>query len=996
MKNTILSAALITAQLLGFGASSIPAQVKKTEVIVTLNTPDGVGAYDYALKCATALTEQIPGAEYGYIYDTLLCGFSLTLPQTATTSLSACTFVDDVFGVAEYEALSYEEAKKLAAKAIGATQNATDGLTGDGVKVAVIDNSFDVTHPAFDVSVTETLELDEYAMQVGIPVRLNALRYVIDVQKFRHNAKIPYAFDYADHDTNVFDETADHGTHVAGIIGAAKTEADSMQGIAPGCQLLLMKIFADGAKTASDSALIAAMEDAVKLDADVINLSIGHYAASTDMSVIGLDKVIEKTREAGCIVVCAVGNHGVTTDRGNSELPLATYTDYGTVSAPASADETVAVASVDNAVIFGEHFKSADGEPYYFVDTNKDSGVTEKSFSECFNGKTLEYVAVPGIGDEADYNGLDVKGKLVLVQRGTIPFAEKANIAARHGALGAIIYNNVENEYAKMDLTGATIPAISTTLEEGMELLSKDKKEASFSTEYMYIENTDTAWEVSYFSSRGTTPSLTLKPDISAVGGQVYSTVNGAYGIHSGTSMASPQFAGTCALLIEKARRAGSETDVITAIMNSAAPVMQDNGVEFSPRAQGAGLVNIPEALAREIEITYAKNGKPKAELFDKLGDTFTLDVTIKNLTDRALEAKLTATLTSDGCTTETVNGTRNYYSTLTAEADKKSLITVDGKDTSVNRHSDTHSPYRLTLAAGEEKTVTLTFALDKPTHRWLEKVFVNGYFAEGFVYCESENSTVSLPYMGYIGDFAKAGITDGDAYKNESAMFAQTKFMVEIDDSFAPTGANIFAGGNMYDGGTVAFSPNGDGFADEIFFAATHIRNARNATATVYDENGEIIKTSDVKRITKTQGKDAPVVFYFSWDGGDGMYAPYKMPDGDYVFEVIYTLDYGENNTQKYTYNIKIDTVMPTLTEISLSGNTLTLKAEDNLGINGICLYEGNTADKTKLMEADGDAVFDISGTTDDIIYYEIIDEAYNVLVGRVSLSELRERSGK
>lgn len=995
MKNTVLSAALIAAQLLGFGGSAVPAEVEKTELIVTLDAPDGVNAYDYALKCATTLTEQLPGAEYGYIYDTLLCGFSVTLPETATASLSACTFIDDVFGVAEYEALSYEESKNLAARAIGAIKNSTGGLTGDGVKVAVIDNGFDVTHEAFNAPVTETLNLDEFAMQVGIPVKLKSMRYVIDVQNFYHNAKIPYTFDYANHDIDVFNADTDHGTHVAGIIGAAPTESDSMQGIAPGCQLMMMKIFEDGAKTASDTALIAALEDAVTLGADVINLSIGHYAASADMSVIGLDGVIEKAREAGCIVVCAVGNHGVTTDRGNTTLPLATYTDYGTASAPATADDTVAVASVDNAVIFGEHFKSADGAPYYFVDTNKDYGTVSTTFSEHFNSKTLEYVAVPGIGAESDYEGLDVEGKLVLVKRGTIPFAEKANIAASHGAVGAIIYNNVENEYPKMDLTGAIVPAVSITLEEGVELLAKDKKELSFSTEYMYIENPDTAWEVSYFSSRGATPSLTLKPDICAVGREIYSTVNGGtYGVNSGTSMASPQFAGASALLIEKARRDGTETDIVTAIMNSATPVMQDNGVEFSPRAQGAGLVNVPAALERKIEVTYAVNGKPKAELFDKLCGAFAFDVTLKNLTDDSLEANLTATLTSDGWTRKEVNGKREYYSTLTAEADRKSLITVDGVN--INRYSDTCTPYSLTLSAGEEKTVTLIFTLDKTTHGRLEKVFTNGYFAEGFVYCESENSAVSLPYMGYVGDFAKAGITDGDAYKNEAAMFTQTKFMVEIDNSFAPTGANIFAGGNVYDNGTVAFSPNSDGFADEIYFAATHIRNAKGATATIYDENGDIIRTSDVKRITKTAGKDEPVVFYFSWNGGDGIHPTYKMPDGNYVFEVIYTLDYGENNTQKYTYNVKIDTVMPTVTELSLSGNKLSLKAADNLGINGICLYKGNTQDKTKLMEAKDSAVFDISGIDSDIIYYEIIDEAYNVLVGRISISELRERGGR
>ncbi len=991
MKNVLLSSLLIAAQLLGFSGSALPPNIETAEIIVTLDAPEGVDAHAYALECAKALTDRIPDAECGYVYDTLLCGFSLTLPEASVPSLTALGFVDGVWGVGEYEALSFEEIKTLAARTVGVTKEVTNGLTGDGVKVAVIDNSFDVSHPAFDTAVTETLDLGEYTMKPGVPVRLNAMRYVINVQKFYQSAKIPFAFDYADRDLDVLDTANNHGTHVAGIIGAAATEADEMHGIAPGCQLLLMKVFADGAKTATDSALIAALEDAVRLEADVINLSIGHYAGSADMSVIGLDKVIEKVRESGSIVVCAVGNHGVTTTRADNPLPLATYTDYGTVSSPATADETVAVASVDNAVVYGEHFKGADGTPYYFLDTNEESGVLDLSFSEHFNGKTLEFVAVPGVGEEKDYEGIDVNGKLVLIRRGTITFADKANIAAAHGAIGAIIYNNVENEYARMDLTGAAIPALAITMEDGERLLSKEEKKLSFSNEYIYVDNTETAGKISHFSSWGATPSLTLKPDVTAVGGGVYSTVIGGYGQLSGTSMAAPQVSGIAALLIEKARLDGGDAAVMNAVMNSAAPVLQSNGIEYSPRAQGAGLIDLSAALERKIELTYAKNGKPKAELYDKLGGVFTLDVTLKNLTDEPRRISLTATLTSDGYTRS--GGT--YYSTLTAEADKKSHITADGSG-NINRHSDGCTPLAITLEAGEERVITLTFTLDGIYHSRLSRIFTNGYYAEGYVYCESEDATVSLPYMGYVGDFTGGRVADGDAYKNEDTMFGSTKFMVEVDGGYAPTGANIFAGDEIFDGGTVAFSPNGDGYADEIFFAATHIRNSRSAVMTVYDADGEVVRTSKVDTITKTAGKDQPVVFYFSWDGGDGMHSSYKMPDGDYVFEVVYTLDYGENNTQKYSYNVKVDTEMPTLTGISLSGNRLTLKADDNVGVNAICIYNGDAQDKTKYMEADGEAVFSVSDIKSDIIYYEITDEAYNVLVGRVSLSELREVSGK
>lgn len=991
MKKMLIALMLTLTQL--FSLSSLPMASSSdiTEVIVTVNVPEGEDACSYLTKCADILSKDIRDCEYGYIYDTVMHGFSLKLPESSLPSLNKYSFIDEVFADGKYSALSYDEIKMNAATLAGITDDITNGLSGDGVKVAVIDNAFNTSHPAFDADVTETLDLEPYQMQIGIPIRLTALRYMLNVMDFRCSAKIPYAFDYADHDNDVFDKTADHGTHVAGIIGAVSTDTESMHGIAPGCQLILMKVFSDGAVSASDSAILAAIEDSVKLGADVINLSIGNYAGSTDLKTIGLDAAINKARESGCIVVCAAGNDSISVKHSAASLPLASYTDYGTVSSPSTSDFTVSVASAENRYEYTEHFLHAIERDlrFYFTDTNKEFGIIDTTFSGHFNNRTLEYVHIGGVGEELDYENVDANGKLVLVQRGTITFAEKANIAARHGAIGVIVYNNVPNEYQKMDLTGAAIPAIAVTLEEGEILLSKEEKLLSFSKNYTYFEKSGDAGLLSEFSSWGVTPSLTLKPDITAIGGGVYSTVNEGYDGFSGTSMATPQFSGMCALLIEKARDEGADANIVTALMNSAIPIKQSNGVEYSPRGQGAGLVNLAAALNREVEITYGEAYKPKAELFDKLTGNVAFDVTVRNLTDSPLDITLGATLTSDGCTELTVNDKTNYYSTLEAISDSKSFIRI-GDSGNINRYADSYSPHALTLDAGESRTLTITLSLDGKYYTELGKIFTNGYFIEGFVYCETKNTSASLPYVGYVGDFAKSPVLDADVYSNDTVMITGTRLMVKFEGTYLPSGANIFTAPYDYTAGKVAFSPNSDERADTLNFAAPQLRNARSSVMNIKSIDGKILYTESISHTTKANGTLSPVLFYFTWNGGDGIHERYRFPDGDYIFEVVYTLDFGEDNTQTYSYDVKIDTTAPKVEKITLVDDILRIKANDESGILLICVYEGNPKDKTKYRELDEDAAFDISEIEGDTVYYEIVDSAYNVTTGRLRLSRL------
>ena len=76
----------------------------------------------------------------------------------------------------------------------------------------------------------------------------------------------------------------------------------------------------------------------------------------------------------------------------------------------------------------------------------------------------------------ADYDGLPVKGAVVLVDRGSCPFSEKQAIAAETGAVAMVVANNVDEEKMGGTLgadTDVKIPVVSVTKADGARLRAK-------------------------------------------------------------------------------------------------------------------------------------------------------------------------------------------------------------------------------------------------------------------------------------------------------------------------------------------------------------------------------------------------------------------------------------------------------------------------------------------------------------------------------------------
>jgi subtilisin family serine protease len=104
---------------------------------------------------------------------------------------------------------------------------------------------------------------------------------------------------------------------------------------------------------------------------------------------------------------------------------------------------------------------------------------------------------------------------------------------------------------------------------------------------------------VADFSSAGPTPvSLQMKPDVSAPGVDVLSSLppsQGLWGLLSGTSMATPHVAGAAALLEER-HPTWTVGQIKSALVQSGDPVRVEGGAEAATTREGGGLVDLARA----------------------------------------------------------------------------------------------------------------------------------------------------------------------------------------------------------------------------------------------------------------------------------------------------------------------------------------------------------------------------------------------------------------
>ncbi|MDE1770514.1 MAG: S8 family serine peptidase [Thaumarchaeota archaeon] len=384
-------------------------------------------------------------------------------------------------------------------------------------------------------------------------------------------------YDYVNSDERPLD-TNGHGTEVAGIIGAN----GNFSGMAPKSQLFSYKVSSTGEMVSSEY-IVQAIERAITDKIDVINISLGVNRTND-----GLETAVDEAVKKGIVVVSAAGNNGP---------------DNETIGSPGRDINVITVgASYNNITSSLVSTFEIDGKQYSAIPMLGVSAIQKPIEGKIIYG---------GYGRLKDLENLDVKGSILLEQRGSdtkgerVFFSQKEKNAADSGAIGLIVFNN-QNGIFFGQLIGQNsskeyyprIPTISISEEDGLKLKSMLRNNTIAHLDIFYHPDF-----VAPFSSRGPVSPFYVKPDLVAPGVFVNTTtLNGKYNLTSGTSIAAPHVTGAVAILLQKYPNL-DPSSVASLISTTTDPVTDAYGNVVPIEVAGSGRLNITKAESANLII---------------------------------------------------------------------------------------------------------------------------------------------------------------------------------------------------------------------------------------------------------------------------------------------------------------------------------------------------------------------------------------------------------
>ncbi|XP_066347225.1 subtilisin-like protease 4 [Miscanthus floridulus] len=391
-----------------------------------------------------------------------------------------------------------------------------------------------------------------------------------------------------------------HGTHTSSTAAGAVVPgaqvlgqaAGTASGMAPRAHVAMYKVCGDECTSAD---ILAGIDAAVGDGCDVISMSLGGPTLPfyEDNLAIGTFAAVEK----GVFVSLAAGNDGPADSTLSNDAPWMLTVAAGTMDRLIAAQVRLGNGSTfDGESAFQPNISTTVTYPLVYAGA---SSTPNASF--CGNGSL---------------DGFDVKGKIVLCDRGIVARLDKGAEVKRAGGFGMIMANQFSDGYSTL-ADAHVLPASHVSYVAGVAIKEYINSTANPVAQIIFkgtVLGTSPAPAITSFSSRG--PSIQnpgiLKPDITGPGVSVLAawpfrvgppSTEPTFNLESGTSMSTPHLSGIAALIKSKYPD-WSPSAIKSAIMTTAdpddrsgKPIVDEQYVPANLFATGAGQVNPDKAL---------------------------------------------------------------------------------------------------------------------------------------------------------------------------------------------------------------------------------------------------------------------------------------------------------------------------------------------------------------------------------------------------------------
>ena len=914
-------------------------------------------------------------------YTTLLNGFSATVTYGQYKALKELDCVESVFLSPTFSLLP-DTANST--RMIGGGLANETGFTGEGMLIAILDTGVDMDHQIFSKAPASPALTQDDVKGLLSQYDFQAEGFVkgLSVSSVYKSAKFPFQFDYGDKDTDGAPGTkSSHGTHVASTAAGCTGINADVQGVAPDAQIANMNVF-NSSGSASYADILSALEDCMLLGVDVANLSLGSDAGYIDYEnpdefTESLLNVFKRAGESGMSLAVAAGNaYSAAYGDAFGNKALASNPDYGLISEPSTYGESMSVAAVSNSKVKSPYI-TVGGRDFAYQDSGTIStDENAKIFRELAKKGELEYAVVPGYGTEDDYEGIDVSGKVALVQRGGgMYYEQKERSAYAHGAIAMLVYNNVPG-MLYMSITDWKMPCAFISQEAGEYLKAQENKVLTVGAADKLVASP--TYGMADFSSWGATTELTLKPEITAPGAGIYAAVPGnAYESMDGTSMASPHAAGAMAI-VQQALKARGMTDatqrkhmVDTLLMSTASIIYDSNGQPYSPRKQGAGLININDAVKTEGYLTVDGMIRPKLELGDDPAEkgVYTMTFKVHNTGKDTLYYDIQPIVLTDGTATYTNSDNEAFLTSSETAVALSHTFATNCKDN------------RVAVPAGGEQEVTATVTLTNAKEEL--KNFENGAYVEGFVTLKQVAADggkleaaidLGIPYLAFYGDWTKAPIIDSTDYwetldgtESKAQAYMNTAFTTSAEGQIDTyLGDNNYANVPYFADHNAISPDNSNDMMDSLTGIYTGLlRNTKTLKYTITDQKTDEVyleKTCDYvnKSIySYDYYRIVPAGVNADYTGIDAWYGTAKnnskLPNNTKATVTIEaTLPYGDGGTKNlknsWSFPITIDNEDPHASDLKVTEAEgryyLSLDVSDNQYVSAIVFYNLRNSD--------------------------------------------------